>query len=192
MTATQEAAEGEGDLRKTSEGLAAMVEALIAADLHDLAYDIVRVRLSGERRAKLQIMIERQDGCAITVEDCAAASRAVSAKLDVEDPIRQAYVLEVSSPGIDRPLTRLSDFTRFAGHEARLELNRLLDGRKRFSGILAGTAGVDVLLDCEGERLALPFRDLVKAKLVLTDALIAEQQAAEAAAAEALAAQEKG
>ncbi|GAB5468827.1 MAG: ribosome maturation factor RimP [Rhodospirillales bacterium] len=166
--------------RKTSEGLGAQVEDLIAPGLDALGYDIVRVRLSGEKRTKLQLMIERRDERAITVDDCAKASRTVEAILDVEDPIRTAYVLEVSSPGIDRPLTRFEDFARYAGHEARLEMNPLLVGRKRFAGTLEGVEGETIVITCEAERLVLPFDALVKAKLVLTDALIAEHQAAEA------------
>ena len=145
-----------------------------------MGYDIVRVLLSGDRSPKLQIMIERagqtrlRDG--ITVEDCAAASRAVSALLDVEDPIAGSYVLEMSSPGIDRPLTRLEDFRRFAGFAARVEMRMPIDGRRRFSGRIVGLEGDRVLLDCETEQFALSFAGMIKAKLVLTDDLIAASQ----------------
>ena len=164
------------DLARTSEGRAAEVERLIAPTLADMGYDIVRVMLSGDRRARLQVMIERDDLSAITVDDCAAASRAASAILDVEDPIAEAYTLEVSSPGMDRPLTRLADFARFAGREARIELGQPLAGRRRFSGRLLGVEGEAVLLDRGGERFSLPFADLIKAKLILTDEPIAARR----------------
>lgn len=164
------------DLAKTSEGRAAEVERLIAPTLADMGYDIVRVMLSGDRQARLQIMIERSDLSDVNVDDCAAASRATSAILDVEDPIAGAYTLEVSSPGLDRPLTRLVDFVRFAGFEAKVELRQAQAGRRRFGGRLLGVEGEAVVIDCDGERLALPFENLVKAKLVLTDELIAAQQ----------------
>ena len=164
------------DLARTSEGRAAEVERLIAPTLADMGYDIVRVMLSGDRRARLQIMIERDDLSAITVDDCAAASRAAAALLDVEDLIAEAYSLEVSSPGMDRPLTRLADFARFAGREARIELRQPLAGRRRFSGRLLGVEGEDVLLDRAGERFSLPFADLSKAKLILTDEPIAARR----------------
>ncbi|MGH6947236.1 MAG: ribosome maturation factor RimP, partial [Kiloniellales bacterium] len=152
------------------------VEALIAPALGALGYEIVRVILTGERRPVLQIMVERQDGVAIGVEDCAEVSRTVSALLDVEEPITSAYTLEVSSPGIDRPLTRLADFERFAGFEARVELNAPRDGRRRFSGRLLGVAGETVRLKSDTGEVALPFDAIAKAKLLLTDALIAASQ----------------
>lgn len=161
---------------KTSEGKGAEVEALIAPALGALGYEIVRVILTGERRPVLQIMVERHDGVAIGVEDCAEVSRTVSALLDVEDPIASAYTLEVSSPGIDRPLTRLADFERFAGFEARVELNAPRDGRRRFSGRLLGVAGETVRLENDAGEVALPFDAIAKAKLLLTDALIAASQ----------------
>ncbi len=173
--------EGDLQLRKTSEGLAAEVERLIAPTMADLGFDIVRVHFGGDRRPKLQLMIERSDGSTVNVDDCAKASRATAAILDVEDPISTAYVLEVSSPGIDRPLTRLSDFRRFSGHLAKVELAVPEEGRRRFSGTLRGIEGETILLDCEEGPKALAFAQMAKAKLVLTDALIAEHQAAEEA-----------
>ena len=124
--------------------VAAKIEGLLAPALEALGYGIVRVQLNSGRKATLQIMAERQDGAAMSVEDCATISRAVSALLDVEDPIPGAYDLEVSSPGIDRPLTRRQDFERFTGFEAKLETDRLLDGRRRFRGRIVGVdeAGV--------------------------------------------------
>ena len=161
----------------TSEGKAAEVEDLIAAPLQALGYDIVRVLLSGDRRAKLQIMVERRDGAGITVDDCAAVSREVSAHLDVADPIRGAYVLEVSSPGIDRPLTRLEDFDRFAGFEAKVEMRLPIDGRRRFSGLLRGLENQQVRMAMETGEILLPFADVAKAKLLMTDELIAAHSA---------------
>lgn len=166
-------------LAKTSEGKAAEVEGLIAASLSALGFDIVRVQLSGERRAKLQIMAERLNGAGMTIEDCAEVSRAVAAILDVTDPIHQSYVLEVSSPGIDRPLTRLGDFERFAGFEAKVEMRMPIDGARRFRGRLKGVEGTSLLLDTDGGEIRLSFAELVKAKLVLTEDLIAAHQRTE-------------
>lgn len=163
-------------LAKTSEGLAARVEELIAPTLDDMDYDIVRVRLGGDRRIVLQIMAERRDDAAMTVEDCADISRAAAAILDVEDPITEAYELEVSSPGLDRPLTRLTDFDRFAGFDAKVETSMPRDGRRRFSGRLMGVEGVNVKLTVDNQEVILPFEDIAKAKLVLTDELIAAHQ----------------
>lgn len=162
---------------RTSDGKAALVEGLIAPTLADMGFDIVRVLLSGDKRAKLQIMIERHDEAGLTVDDCAEVSRAVSAILDVEDPIAGAYMLEVSSPGLDRPLTRLCDFERFAGFEARLETRMPIEGRRRFSGRLLGVDGRRVRVMAEDAEFELDFADLAKAKLVLTDELIAAGRA---------------
>lgn len=166
-------------LAKTSEGLAVRVEELIAPALNDMDYDIVRVRLGGDRRVVLQIMAERRDDAAMTVEDCADISRAAAAILDVEDPISEAYELEVSSPGLDRPLTRLKDFERFAGFDAKVETSMPRDGRRRFSGRLLGVEDVNVKLTVDGQDVILPFEDIAKAKLVLTDELIAAHQDAQ-------------
>ena len=155
-------------------GKMADVARLIAPPLEAMGYVVVRVRLSGGGRPVLQIMGERTDGREMTVEDCAEISRAVSAILDVEDPIAGAYVLEVSSPGIDRPLTRPDDFARFAGHEAKLELNVAVDGRKRFRGRLVGLEGESVRIAAEDGECLLPLPEIRAAKLVLTDALIAD------------------
>lgn len=163
----------------TSEGKAAEVEDLISGPLRAMGYAIVRVLLSGDRRAKLQIMVERLDGVGITVEDCAAVSREVSAHLDVADPIRSAYVLEVSSPGIDRPLTRPEDFDRFAGFEARVEMRLPIEGRRRFSGQLCGLQDEQVRIATEEGEVLLPFAEVAKAKLLMTDELIAAHSAAE-------------
>lgn len=141
-----------------------------------MGYEVVRVQISGGQRSILQIMAERADGAPMTVEDCADISRSVSALLDVEDPIREAYTLEVSSPGIDRPLTRLKDFERFAGFEARLESRMAIDGRKRFKGMLKGVEDGLVCVDTEQGAARLEFDNILRAKLVLTDELIRASQ----------------
>jgi ribosome maturation factor RimP len=155
----------------------ARVESIIAPAIEDMGYEIVRVIFSGKQKPVLQVMAERADRAAMTVDDCAEISRTVSALLDVEDPVQGAYTLEVSSPGIDRPLTRRRDFDRFAGFEARLETHAPVDGRKRFRGRLLGTADDMVRLTPAdgpaGQELALPFGAIKKAKLVLTDELLA-------------------
>ncbi|MEL6318425.1 MAG: ribosome maturation factor RimP [Pseudomonadota bacterium] len=150
------------------EQLARLIGPAVAA----LGYELVRVRLMGGSRPVLQIMAERPDG-SMNVDDCAEVSRHVSAVLDVDDPVEDAYTLEVSSPGIDRPLTRLSDFARFEGHEAKLELRDPMEGRKRFRGALAGVAEGAVRIDVpDFGAVSLPFEGLSDAKLILTDALI--------------------
>ncbi len=144
---------------------------IIAPVLEDMGFELVRVRLMGGKTETLQIMAERPEG-GIDVDECAAISNAISAVLDVEDPIIDPYALEVSSPGIDRPLTRLKDFETFEGYEAKLETADLIDGRKRFKGVLAGVEGDDVLINIEEGTIGLNFDWLVEAKLVLTDELI--------------------
>ncbi len=137
-------------------------------------YEIVRLRMmGGEARRTLQIMAEDQNGEMI-VEDCATLSRALSEVLDAADPISGDYVLEVSSPGVDRPLTRLKDFEAYEGFEARVELDRLADNRKRFKGILAGVEDGNVMIDLddEEETTLVPFGWIADAKLVLTDELM--------------------
>lgn len=137
-------------------------------------YEIVRLRLmGGEHARRLQIMAETPDGEMI-VEDCAKLSRAISEVMDAADPISGEYTLEVSSPGVDRPLTRLKDFANYEGHEARLELDRVADGRKRFRGMLAGVEDDNVAIDLEGEAetALVPFAWIVEAKLILTDQLM--------------------
>ncbi len=158
---------------KTSEGKATEVERLIAPAIEAMGYDIVRVLLSGGDRLCLQIMAERRSDGRMNVDDCAEISRAVAAILDVEDPIDSAYTLEVSSPGLDRPLTRLADFERFAGFEAKVEMQLPVDGRRRFRGRLLGVRDDNIVLACEEGEVALPFAEMMKAKLVITDDLIA-------------------
>jgi len=140
-----------------------------------IGLSIVRVRLmGGTLRRRLQVMAERPTDHDISVEECARLSRAMSEVLDVADPISGEYLLEVSSPGIDRPLTRLIDFELFDGFEARLESDRMIEGRKRFKGVLAGVDGENVAIDLDGEEdtALIPFDWIVDAKLVMSDALI--------------------
>ncbi len=150
-----------------------MIGQLIEPSLNAMGYELVRVQLSGGENLRLQIMAERADREEMTVEDCADISRNVSALLDVEDPIPNAYTLEVSSPGIDRPLVRFSDFERFKGFDARVESRIAVDDRKRFTGRLIGTEGENVVIDVEGTQHAVPFEFIHRAKLLLTDELIA-------------------
>jgi ribosome maturation factor RimP len=149
---------------------------IVTPTIAGLGFELVRLRLGGGKRPVLQIMAERPEG-GIEVDDCARISRAVSAVLDVEDPISGEYTLEVSSPGIDRPLTRLKDFERYAGYEARLDTAEAIDGRKRFKGELAGVQDGEVLIEIPEGVIGLAFDMLSDAKLVLTDALVAESLA---------------
>lgn len=151
----------------------AHLEPIITPVVEAAGYRLVRLRVMGGKRKTLQVMAERPDGT-MNVDDCAELSRALSDFFEQEDPIEGDYLLEVSSPGIDRPLTRLADFGRWAGHEAKLELVAPLDGRKRVRGMLLGLDGSDVMIDAQGARLKLPFRAIAEAKLVLTDKLIEE------------------
>lgn len=150
---------------------------IVSPVIEGLGFELVRLRLQGGRHPLLQIMADRPEG-GIDVDDCAAISTAVSAVLDVEDPIEDKYTLEVSSPGIDRPLTRLKDFDLWEGYEARIETSEQIDGRKRFKGVLRGTEGEEVLLEIENAgktvTIGLQFNWLSDAKLVLTDELIEE------------------
>lgn len=155
--------------------------AIIGPVIEDMGFELVRVRLQGGKTRTLQIMADRPDG-GIEVDDCAAISTAVSAVLDVEDPLEDAYTLEVSSPGIDRPLTRPKDFETWAGYEAKVETAELIDGRRRFRGMLAGVEDGEVLLEIPEGIIGLRFDWLSDAKLVLTDALIAEMLRARKAA----------
>ncbi|TMV71889.1 ribosome maturation factor RimP [Thioclava sp. BHET1] len=150
---------------------------IVTPAIEGLGFELVRLRLMSGKTKTLQIMADRPEG-GIEVDDCAAISTAVSAVLDVEDPIEDNYTLEVSSPGIDRPLTRLKDFDIWSGYEARIETSELIDGRRRFKGVLAGTEGDEVLIEIEnqGEEvvIGLTFDWLSDAKLILTDDLITE------------------
>lgn len=146
---------------------------LVEPSLNGLGYDLVRVHLNGGGNCTLQIMAERKDRKEMTVEDCAAISRDISALLDVEDPIKEAYSLEISSPGLDRPLMRPEDYDRFSGHVAKLETKAPINGQKRFRGRLAGLRGEDIIIDCDNTELEIPYSDIARGKLVLTDELIA-------------------
>lgn len=159
-------------------GLPAKVAAIIEPALDDRGFRLVRVAISGREGKTLQVMAERADG-SMTIEDCEAVSREISTLLDVHDPIAGAYRLEVSSPGIDRPLVRPSDFEDWAGHEAKIELSQPIDGRKRFRGRLEGFEGGEVRIEVDlGEAgrqvIGLPVGLIGEAKLVLTDDLIRE------------------
>ena len=160
-------------------GAAARVSAVASPVLQQLGYRLVRIRISGEAGCTVQIMAERPDG-SMQIDDCEAISRALSPVLDIADPIDRAYRLEISSPGIDRPLVRRSDFERYAGHLAKIEMAVAHEGRKRFRGILAGVDGDrvrirrdDVPAGDEADML-LVMEDIAEARLVLTDELIAE------------------
>ncbi len=143
---------------------------LVAPCLEGLGYDLVRVRLTGGGgRQTLQIMAERRDRARMTVEDCAGISRVVSALLDVEDPIAGAYTLEVSSPGLDRPLVKPGDYARFEGRYARIETRAPLDGRRRFKGRLLGVDGDSVRMLCGGVEWEIPFESVLRGKLLTTD-----------------------
>ena len=149
------------------------VAELIEPTLSDMGFDLVRVLLHGGQRPTLQVMAERADRAPMTVEHCAAISRAVSAILDVADPIAGAYRLEVTSPGLDRPLTRRADFERFRGFEARVETEVPIEGRRRFRGRLLGVEGDQLRLQLEDGEQAIPYAGIKKAKLVVTDELLA-------------------
>jgi ribosome maturation factor RimP len=149
---------------------------IIEPALDAMGYRVVRVAPTGARQATLQVMAERRDEVPMTVDDCAQISRSISALLDVADPIPEAYTLEVSSPGIDRPLVRPEDYDRFAGFAARIELAAPQDGRKRFRGRLLGRAGDHVRLADEAGEVRLPLAAITRAKLELTDDLLASAQ----------------
>jgi ribosome maturation factor RimP len=161
------------------QGVAARVAAIAERVLVPLAFRLVRVRISGASGCTVQVMAERADGT-MSIEDCETASRALSPVLDAEDPIERAYRLEISSPGIDRPLVRRSDFQRYAGHEVKVEMAIAVEGRRRFRGLLLGAEGEAARIRrsdaAEGEAAdaLLAFDDIAEARLVLTDALVTE------------------
>ena len=154
------------------------IEKMIEPVLTEMGFAVVRVHVSGGARPTLQIMAERRDESGMTVDDCAAISHTVSAILDVEDPISGAYTLEVSSPGVDRPLVRRGDFERFTGFEAKIEMRSAIDGRRRFRGRLAGLEGKAVRLTTKDGDISLPLEGILQAKLVLTDDLLAAAETA--------------
>lgn len=163
----------------TENGVAARVAAIVEPVIEDLGFNLVRVKVTGANGCTVQIMAERPDGT-MSVTDCETVSRAVSPVLDLEDPIPQAYHLEISSPGIDRPLVRASDFERWSGYEAKIEMAVPVAGRKRFRGFVRGIEGDAAIVELpdvkEGEErmVRLPLTDLGEARLVLTDELIRE------------------
>jgi ribosome maturation factor RimP len=160
-------------------GLPARVATIVEPVIEQLGYRLVRVRVSSAEGCTVQVMAERPDGT-MSVEDCEAVSRALSPVLDVNDPIERAYRLEISSPGIDRPLVRKSDFERYTGHLAKIETSMPIQGRKRFRGVLAGTEGETARIRrddaAEGEEteIMIPIEEMSEAKLVLTDELVSE------------------
>jgi ribosome maturation factor RimP len=158
----------------SADSLAEQVEILLTPTIEAMGFSLVRAALSGGQNPVLQIMAEPMDGRVMTVDHCADISRAVSAVLDVEDPIQSAYTLEVSSPGLDRPLVRLGDYDRFAGFEAKIEMKTLINGRKKFKGRVQGTDGTYVMLDADGEIVQLEHAAIAKAKLIVTDEMLAK------------------
>lgn len=178
MTGEQDMQEQEARIVVES-GVAARVAAIVEPAIADLGYRLVRVRISSQNGCTVQIMAERPDGT-MNVEGCEEVSQAVSPALDVDDPVQAAYHLEISSPGIDRPLVRASDFERWAGHLAKIDTVDIVSGRKRFRGILRGVEGENALLSrddakSEEERdVSIPMRLIGEARLVLTDALVTE------------------
>jgi ribosome maturation factor RimP len=141
-----------------------------------MGYDVVCVRFTGRGAQTLQVMVERKDRRPVTVDDCADVSRQISMLLEVEDPVPDSYVLEVSSPGIDRPLIRPDDYVRFAGFEAKIEVRDVRDGRRKFQGRIRGVEPEAVRLDCGGQETVVPFAEISDASLVLTDDLIEAAQ----------------
>jgi ribosome maturation factor RimP len=180
MTAATDIIEANGEPRLIGEqGIAARVAAISEPVLAGIGYRLVRVKISGLDGCTVQVMAERPDGT-MTVEDCEAVSRALSPVLDVADPIDRPYRLEVSSPGMDRPLVRRSDFARFAGHRIKVEMATAINGRRRFRGVLLGMEEDaarlrrDDVASGEADEVLLPIEEMAEAKLVLTDDLIAE------------------
>ncbi len=151
----------------------AHLEPIFTPAIEAAGFRLVRLRLMGGKSKTLQVMAERADG-SMDVEGCTQLSHALLDFIEKEDPLEGDFELEVSSPGIDRPLTRLTDFARWSGHDARLDLSAPVDGRKRFRGTLLGLEGNNVIIDVQAQRLIFPFASIAEAKLVLTDKLINE------------------
>lgn len=161
------------DTPEAPTSLEARLVAIIAPTLESLGYELVRVAVLGRERPTVQVMADRADGSQITVQDCENISHTLSAVLDVDDPIPGAWSLEISSAGIDRPLTRAKDWNRFAGHLARAETAVPIDGRRRFSGVVLGADDTEARMRLDdGSEIVLPMNTIRRAKLVLTDALI--------------------
>ena len=156
--------------------LVEQIETLITPSLTSMGFELVQVKFIDTRTGQtLQIMAERPDG-SMSLDDCAALSRQVSAVLDVEDVIQNEYRLEISSPGIDRPLVKLADYEKYTGHSAKIETALPINGRKKFTGTIKPVEGEEVILTVDGKDHRLPFIDIASAKLVLTDALIKAHQ----------------
>ena len=152
---------------------------LIEPIVEGLGYEMVRIMTIGQKNPTLQIMIDRKDGQEINVDDCATVSRKISEMMDEKDPIKDQYSLEVSSPGLDRPLTKPEHFKRFLGYETKIETSEEVDGRKRFKGKTKSVdANNNIVLDMDGTEYSIPFDAISKAKIVLTDELLAEYMAA--------------
>jgi len=160
---------------------ASHLEPIFEPVIEKAGFRLVRLRIMGGAAKTLQVMAERPDG-SMDVEGCATLSHALLDFIEAEDPIEGDYEIEVSSPGIDRPLTRLMDFSRWSGHEAKIELNAAIDGRRRFRGLLLGLDGQDVMIRVDNSDIRFPFRAIANAKLVLTDKLINEDLKARARA----------
>ena len=176
---TGPASDASSEPRKTAIGKAAEIEALVEPTLESMGYRVVRTILTGDGDdARLQFMVEPHDGSIIDVEGCADCSQAIEAILDVEDPLPGGYNLEVSSPGMDRPLTRLSDYDRFAGHTAKVELVEPFEGRRRLKGELLGVVDGEVSMEVDGMEWRIGFDEIDKAKLVLTDEMLKQAQQA--------------
>ena len=156
--------------------LSERIHNLIKASVQELGYNIVRVQIMGKEQIVLQIMAEPMESRSMTAENCSTISRAVSALLEVDDPIRGAYTLEVSSPGLDRPLTQFGDFERFQGHEVKIEINQTRDSQYRFRGHLLGVEGDTVKILVDGIEMKILYMDIRKAKLLMTDELISAME----------------
>lgn len=157
------------------------IEEAITPSVAGLGFELVQIKWMDSKKSQLlQIMAERPDG-SMSLDDCADLSRQISAVLDVEDVIPTAYRLEVGSPGIDRPLVKLADYTKYVGHTAKIETILPINGRKRFTGAIKAVHGQDIIILVDGQDITLPFADIQNAKLVLTDALIKAHQARGAA-----------
>lgn len=154
----------------------ALIKNLIEPSIAAMGYEVVRVQFMDGGGKTLQVMVERQDRRPINVDHCAEVSFLISKLLEVSDPVSNSYVLEVSSPGIDRPLVRIADYSRFMGFEAQIETDGQINGQRRFRGRIEGVSGDFVKLDCGNSKATIPFREILKASLVLTDDLIEAAQ----------------
>lgn len=152
------------------------VEKIVEPLLNDLGFELVQVMLLGKRNPSLQVMAEPIGTRPMSLDDCGSISHALSALLDIEDLISSAYTLEVSSPGLDRPLVQLAHFERFKGHEARIETSTAIDGSKCFNGRLSGVKGNNILMQVNGDERIFPFTDIEKAKLIITDEIFAKTE----------------